>query len=130
MNPNDYQKGVIQRESNDMVSIADRLKDPRLVRILHAAIGLATESGELLDQVKKHIYYGRKLDETNLFEEAGDTLWYLGVLLDTLGKTFEECMDTNHQKLVARYGDSFTENRANKRDLETERQILESGHDS
>ena len=48
------------------------------VRILHAAIGCVTESGELLDALKKQIFYGRELDVVNVKEEAGDILWYEG----------------------------------------------------
>lgn len=45
------------------------------IRILHAAIGCVTESGELLDSLKKQIFYGRELDVVNVKEEAGDILW-------------------------------------------------------
>lgn len=50
----------------------------------HAAYGLVTESGELIDNYKRHIFYGKELDLTNLKEEIGDLLWYVAVYYKTL----------------------------------------------
>jgi len=88
-------------------------------------MGVVTESGELMDALKKHIYYGAELDKTNVKEEIGDLLWYVGILCDTLGLTFEEVFETNIAKLKARYGDKFNETGALNRNLEKEREILE-----
>lgn len=94
-------------------------------RILHAAIGLCTESGELIDALKKSTFYGRELDVVNVKEEAGDILWYLAILFDELGTDFETEMQRVISKLEARFPDKFTEDAAYNRDLETERSILE-----
>jgi len=94
-------------------------------RLLHAGIGLATESGEFLDALKKHVFYGKPLDRTNLKEEVGDLMWYCAIALDELDSTFSEVQDTNIAKLRARYPDKFTEERAETRDLVKEREILE-----
>jgi hypothetical protein len=48
--------------------------------VLHAAMGLVTESAELIDALKKHHAYGRPIDWVNLREEIGDVLWYLPLL--------------------------------------------------
>ncbi len=58
-------------------------------------MGASTEAAEILDQLKKHIYYGRDLDRTNLFEETGDLFWYLAIIADELGFSFEEAMVSN-----------------------------------
>lgn len=96
-----------------------------LIRLLHAGIGIATEAGEFLDQLKKHVFYGKDLDFTNLKEEIGDMLWYLAIALDELGFTFEEVMSMVIEKLKKRYPEKFTEAEALNRDLETERLVLE-----
>lgn len=102
------------------------VKDPRLARLLHASMGLCTEAGELQDQLKKHIFYGKDLDLVNLFEEAGDLFWYLAILADALGyKTFTQIMSRNIAKLQKRYPQKFTEKDAQVRDLEAERKVLE-----
>jgi NTP pyrophosphatase (non-canonical NTP hydrolase) len=76
-------------------------------RILHGVIGLSTESGELLDAVKKSLFYGRDLDKQNLREEIGDILWYTALLMDALDYSFEQAMADNIAKLAKRYPDGF-----------------------
>ena len=92
--------------------------------LLHAAIGIATEGGELLDAFKKNVFYGRTLDNINLQEELGDILWYVALAASELGVTFEQLMEQNTRKLEQRYGTSFSTIRAIKRDLQMERTIL------
>ncbi len=94
-------------------------------RLLHAGIGLATESGEFLDALKKSIFYGKELDIVNLKEELGDVLWYMAIAMDALGTDFETEMKKNIKKLKARYGEKFSQDSAEKRDLKREREILE-----
>lgn len=94
-------------------------------RLLHAGIGLATESGEFLDALKKSIFYGKELDVVNLKEELGDVLWYMAIAMDALGTDFETEMEKNIKKLKARYGEKFTQESAEKRDLKKEREVLE-----
>jgi NTP pyrophosphatase (non-canonical NTP hydrolase) len=88
-------------------------------------MGASTEAGELLDSLKKAIFYGKELDVVNFKEELGDILWYIAIAYHELGGSFEEGMEVNIAKLRARYGDKFTAARALKRDLDVERKILE-----
>ena len=74
---------------------------------LHMAIGLATEAGELLDAYKKHIFYGRELDKRNVKEEIGDIIWYLEILMDEIGYSYEEAENDVFLKLSKRYPDKF-----------------------
>lgn len=94
-------------------------------RILHAAIGCVTEAGELIDAIKKSVFYGKELDLTNIKEEAGDILWYLAILFDTLGTDFETEMSRVINKLKVRFPDKFTEQDAEVRNLDLERTVLE-----
>lgn len=50
---------------------------PHHRRLRHHAMGVLGEVGELTDNIKKHIIYGRALDLDNVIEEVGDTMWYL-----------------------------------------------------
>lgn len=102
---------------------SDKFYDPN-TRILHAAIGCVTESGELLDALKKQMYYGRELDIVNVKEEAADILWYLAILFDELGTDFETEQERVINKLKARFPDKFTEEKAFNRDLDKEREVL------
>lgn len=96
-------------------------------RLLHAAIGLATESGEFLDALKKHIFYGKPLDKVNAIEEQGDSLWYIGLALDELATTMNDVLTQNINKLKLRYPNKFNGKDAIERNIEAERNLLEHG---
>lgn len=93
--------------------------------LLHGAIGLATEAGELLDAVKRALFYGGSLDRTNLIEELGDLEWYMAVIRDALDVEQAEVQRINIEKLRARYPEKFTRQDALNRDLRREREVLE-----
>ena len=126
MNSKQYIKDATRTEATNFSAMNERLNDDGLKRLLHAGIGLSTESGEFLDALKKHIFYGKELDKVNLAEEMGDLFWYMAIVADELGFEFEEVMEKNISKLKARYGEKFTEEAAEKRDLERERKILDT----
>lgn len=117
MSPEEYMKQAPRTESLNYY--------PQNHRLEHAIDGLATEAGELLDAMKKAKYYGKELDLTNLKEEGGDMLWYLALMFDELGTSFEEEMARNNAKLKARFPEKFTQEGALVRDLGKERGILE-----
>lgn len=94
--------------------------------LLHAAMGLCTESGELMDVLKKHRYYGKPIDWVNVVEEIGDTAWYLALACRAAGTTLEEVCMKNIAKLRARYPEKFTQEAALNRNVESERAILET----
>ena len=93
-------------------------------RTLHGAIGLSTEAGELLDQMKKVVYYGRKLDKQNLREEIGDVMWHVALLCGANGFDLGEILAANKAKLQARYGGVFSLDKAENRDLTAEMAAL------
>jgi len=92
---------------------------------MHMAIGISTEAGELLDAYKKKLAYNKSLDKTNVAEEIGDLCWYVANLCRILNLDLQEILQNNIDKLRARYPEKFTEEKANNRNLEEERKILE-----
>ena len=74
MNPETYVENAILTNSQDFDAIRARLTN-RNIQLLHAAIGAATEAGELLDAIKKALFYGKEVDEVNFKEEIGDACW-------------------------------------------------------
>jgi len=95
-------------------------------RIFHGAIGMATESTEMLEALLKYLETG-ELDKINLAEECGDSDWYEAILLNALGQDWEKNMKKNIKKLKLRYEkQQFEAENANNRDLDSEREILES----
>jgi NTP pyrophosphatase (non-canonical NTP hydrolase) len=127
MKPSEYVEltGVTDHTDEQADVMAARMRVPENARLLHYALGLCTEVGELQDALKKYVAYGKPIDATNFKEELGDILWYHARLMDFFGLSYESVMETNINKLKKRYGDKFTEHAALNRDLDGERQILE-----
>lgn len=71
--------------------------------LLHMAVGVSGEAGELLDAVKKVTIYGKPVDRENVVEELGDLEFYMEGLRQGLGITREETLQANVAKLGARY---------------------------
>lgn len=128
MNSMDYIKNVVKTESINFKDIRSKLEDDNvLIRLVHASLGMNTEQAEFADALKKYIFCGQKsVDRTNLIEELGDQLWYIGIALDALLSSFDEAMEININKLKARYGDKFSNEKAIERDLVSERDVLEN----
>lgn len=126
MEGKEYVKNALVTESDNFEAISQRMGTQENIRLLHAAIGLCTETGEIQDQLKKAVFYGKPLDKVNLAEELGDVFWYMAIMSDALGVSFADIMAKNIAKLKTRYGSKFTENAALNRDIPAERKILES----
>jgi|SRR6185295_247598 len=118
-------KEAIKTESSNFPAIYERITDERIIRLLHASMGLVTEAAELMDALKKYIFYGKELDLVNIKEEIGDSQWYTAIALDELGNSYEEIWAAVIKKLQARYKGKFNEEGAINRDLVNERSILE-----
>ena len=73
---------------------------------VYPALGLAGESGEVANKVKKVLRdEDGKLSEQSrvaLIDELGDVLWYLSAMADELGETLEAVAARNLAKLKAR----------------------------
>ncbi len=57
-------------------------------RLRHAALGLITETGELVTEIKRFVIYGKPLDDArrkHMAEEIGDAFWYLAISTDVIG---------------------------------------------
>lgn len=54
------------------------------LELLHAAVGISGEAGELLDAVKKHVFYNQPLDVNNVIEELGDLKYFIEALVRNL----------------------------------------------
>lgn len=53
--------------------------------VLNGCLGLAGESGEVLDMVKKWIFHEKKMDKYHLKKELGDVMWYVAMLCESFG---------------------------------------------
>jgi NTP pyrophosphatase (non-canonical NTP hydrolase) len=79
-------------------------------------LGMTGEAGEVADLLKKHIHHGHGLNSRKLIEEAGDVLFYVAWLAESLGVTLEYVADHNVAKLQRRYPEGFSTERSINRD--------------
>ena len=93
--------------------------------IAHAIFGLNSEAGELVEALCVSMLDQESLDKVNIVEECGDVLWYLALLLRSVGSTLDEAMEANINKLAKRYPEQFTTDAAINRDVDAEREGLE-----
>ena len=87
--------------------------------LMHMAIGISGEAGELLDAVKKQVIYRKPLDMENVIEELGDLEFYMEGVRQAVGLTREQCLEANITKLGKRYeglkySDAAAQNRTDK----------------
>ena len=116
---------VTSDTSKNFVDLADRLGEldrqgANIERLTTAGVGLAAESGEFLEIVKKMVFQGKPWNDANrehLIIELGDVMWYVAQACMALDIDFDEVIKRNVQKLEKRYpGGKFdigdSENRA------------------
>ena len=97
------------------------------IQLLHAAMGISTELGELSDNLKKYLFYGSKLNIVNAREELGDIMWYIALACRSLDVSLEDICEKNINKLKIRYPDKFTNESAENRNIEEETRVLSDG---
>ena len=76
---------------------------PEKADLLHMAVGVSGEAGELLDAVKKAVIYNKEMDLENIIEELGDLEFYMSKIRQIVGVTREEILQRNIDKLSVRY---------------------------
>jgi NTP pyrophosphatase (non-canonical NTP hydrolase) len=123
MNTQEYIRHVLRTEIPSE-NLRGRSQNEMFLRLLHAGLGIVTETGEFVDVLKKYLVYGREIDYLNLKEELGDLLWYIAIAIDALGVSFEQIMEANVRKLRVRYGEHASEYAALRRDIAQELDVL------
>jgi len=107
----DFVAGVTSMPSQDSAILQARIDElvangADIPHLLTAALGLAAESGEFTEVVKKIILQGKPYNEDNVFHmkrELGDVCWYIAQACMALDTTFDEIIEMNVDKLKARY---------------------------
>ena len=102
-------------ESFNKIENESSIKTPRL---LTAALGLGSETGEFVEIVKKMFLQGKPPSKDNIFHmkrELGDIMWYWATACASLGLDPYEVISENQEKLAARYGEKFEVERSEVR---------------
>ena len=103
------------KKSFDDIEANSSIKTPRL---LTAALGLGSETGEFVEIVKKMFLQGKQPSEDNIFHmkrELGDIMWYWVTACAALDLDPYEVINENQEKLAARYGEKFEVGRSEVR---------------
>ena len=103
------------KKSMDNIESESDIKMPRL---LTAALGLGSETGEFVEIVKKMVLQGKPPSEENIFHmkrELGDIMGYWATACSSLGLDPYEVIHENQVKLEARYGEKFEVQRSEVR---------------
>jgi NTP pyrophosphatase (non-canonical NTP hydrolase) len=103
------------KKSFDDIEANSSIKTPRL---LTAALGLGSETGEFVEIVKKMFLQGKPPSEDNIFHmkrELGDIMWYWVTACAALDLDPYEVINENQEKLAARYGEKFEVGRSEVR---------------
>ena len=115
---------VTSTPSKDFKSLVDRLGEldregANIERLTTASVGLAAESGEFLEIVKKMVFQGKPCNSDNrehLIIELGDVMWYVAQACMALDISFDDVVRGNVKKLEKRYpGGSFSIDKSENR---------------
>ena len=104
MNFNEYQNQAIKTD----VANSATTKSARYNGYMEKALGLAGETGEVLEIIKKMIrdkggvFETAQEDREKLKKELGDVLWYLSALAFYNDIKLEDIAKTNLEKLASR----------------------------
>lgn len=101
MNEQDYDKMTAALSKTGSAIIKDL--NPIKADLLHMAVGVAGEAGELLDAVKKATIYNKPLDHKNMVEELGDLEFYMSRVRQLIGVSRDDVLEHNYAKLSKRY---------------------------
>lgn len=95
----------------------DILKEmtPAQAHLLHMAVGVSGEAGELLDAIKKLCIYQKPLDVANVIEELGDLEFFMEGIRSAILVTREQVLQGNINKLLKRYGEKYSNQAAHER---------------
>ncbi|GAX03542.1 hypothetical protein IWT140_01147 [Secundilactobacillus pentosiphilus] len=93
-------------EFNDYQKAANRTLFGSEQVLTNCALGLSSETGQVVDLVKQYTFQGESLDKQKLVKEMGDVLWYLSQVAEWADIPFEDVASGNIDRLNKRYPDS------------------------
>ncbi|ANJ69249.1 MULTISPECIES: nucleoside triphosphate pyrophosphohydrolase family protein [Latilactobacillus] len=96
-------------EFNDYQKLANRTLYGNEQVLTNLALGLASESGEVVDIVKKYAFQGHELDEKMMSKKIGDVLWYLSQIAEWNNLDFDKVARENIEQLKQRYPERHAE---------------------
>ncbi len=103
MTGNEYQKLAFRTcnlsNSKQSIMFSDML--------YHGVLGLTSEAGEVAGLLQK-VYQGHGFDKEHMKKELGDCMWMIAEICTALDLSLDDVMQTNIDKLKARYPTGFS----------------------
>ena len=118
MTGNEYQKLAMRTNDGKATKrLEDFMYDGRIDSggVFNGCLGLAGESGEFMDMMKKWVFHEKPLDEDHAKKELGDVMWYVSMICHSMGWNLDEILQMNVDKLKARYPEGFDTELSNHR---------------
>lgn len=103
----DFYSEFVERLAKPGSEILAQLQ-PSDAYLIHMAMGISGEAGELLDSIKKATIYRKPLDLENIIEELGDIEFFLEGIRGNLGISRDQVIATNVGKLSKRYPSGYS----------------------
>lgn len=129
----EFVKAVTSEASNDLTTFMNRLNiidgnydiasnqhgpNVNVPLMLTGVMGLSSETGELMEIVKKMVFQGKPLNEENLFHmkrELGDIIFYWINMCRALDLEPNSVIQENIDKLSKRYPNGFSVDKSENR---------------
>ncbi|AVK63200.1 nucleotide pyrophosphohydrolase [Lactobacillus sp. CBA3606] len=90
-------------EFNDYQALANRTLYGNEQVLTNLSLGLASETGQVVDLVKKYTFHGKSLNKDQLTKQMGDVLWYLSQVAEWADIPFDDVAQQNIAKLNQKY---------------------------
>ena len=95
-------------EFNEYQKAANRTLYGNEQVLTNCALGLAGESGQLIDLIQDYTFKGKDLDKEKMIDELGDVLWYLSQIAQWADVDFDDVAKANIETLNKRSPNGFT----------------------
>lgn len=108
--PIEYEDGSEPMTIQEYQEFAHQAPHPASIgknQLMHFALGLAGEVGEVCDDIKKREFHGRDIPLAHTKEELGDVMWYVANVCSELGFDLQEVLEENVKKLKNRYSNLY-----------------------
>lgn len=116
MNGNEYQRRAMRTKDQLATrKLVDSKEYVDIGALIDGCMGLAGETGEFCDLMKKWIFHGKQLDEKHAQKELGDVMWYAALICTAFDWSMDDILEGNIRKLEQRYPEGFDTHKANNR---------------
>ncbi len=105
MHGGEYQDLVTKTETPITPKVERRLSDN--ARLIGGVSGVCTQSGKVVDNVHRHLFFQQPLDSGNLILQLGELMFNCAVIADAIGTDLDTVMRASLSELRKKYPDAF-----------------------